>query len=47
MKKIKLFDPVTGKNEENVIKKILHNHNWASGAGNGSVYEFERKFSDF
>jgi len=47
MKKIKLFDPVTGKNEENAIKKILHNHNWASGAGGGSVYKFEKKFSDF
>jgi dTDP-4-amino-4,6-dideoxygalactose transaminase len=47
MKKIKLFDPVTGKNEENAIKKILHNHNWASGAGSGSVYQFEKKFSDF
>ena len=47
MKKIKLFDPVIGKNEENAIKKILHSHNWASGAGDGSVYEFERKFSDF
>ena len=47
MKKIKLFDPVIGKNEENVIKKILRSHNWASGAGGGSVYEFERKFSDF
>ena len=47
MKKIKLFDPVTGKNEENAIKNVLRNHNWASGAGNGSVYEFERKFSDF
>jgi len=47
MKKIKLFDPVIGKNEENAIKKILHSHNWASGAGGGSVYEFEKKFSDF
>jgi len=47
MKRIKLFDPVIGKNEENAIKKILHSHNWASGAGDGSVYEFERKFSDF
>ena len=47
MKKIKLFDPVIGKNEEKAIKKILHSHNWASGAGGGSVYEFEKKFSDF
>ena len=46
-KKIKLFDPIVDIKEENAIKKILHNHNWASGAGNGSVYEFERKFSDF
>jgi len=47
MKKIKLFDPIIGKNEENAIKKILHSHNWASGAGDGSVHKFERKFSDF
>jgi len=47
MKKIKLFDPVIGKNEENAIIKILHSHNWASGAGGGSVYQFEKKFSDF
>ena len=45
--KIKLFDPVIGKNEENAIIKILHSHNWASGAGGGSVYQFEKKFSDF
>ena len=47
MKKIKLFDPIVGKNEEKAVKKILHNHNWASGAGGGNVYEFEKKFSDF
>jgi len=47
MKKIKLFDPIVGKNEENAIKKILHNHNWASGAGIGNVDKFEKKFSKF
>lgn len=47
MKKIKLFDPIVGKNEENAIKNILYNRNWASGAGDKSVNKFERNFSKY
>ena len=47
MKKIKLFDPVIGMEEENYIKKILHSGFWASGSGIGYVEEFEKKFQDY
>jgi len=47
MKKIKLFDPVIDDNEENAIKKVLHSHFWASGAGIGKVLEFEDKFRKY
>ena len=47
MKKIKLFDPVIDGNEENAIKKVLHSHFWASGAGIGKVLEFEDKFRKY
>ena len=47
MNKIKLFDPIIGKNEENAIIKILHSNNWASGAGNGNVHEFEKKIKRY
>lgn len=43
MRRIKLFDPAVGKNEENAIKRILHNHNWASGIGGENVYKFGKK----
>jgi len=46
-KKIKLFDPVVGLKEENAIKKTLHSHFWASGAGTGKVLEFENKFKNY
>ncbi len=46
-KKIKLFDPVIGKQEEFTIRKVLHSHFWASGAGTGFVSEFERKFNKY
>ncbi|MDC0142417.1 DegT/DnrJ/EryC1/StrS aminotransferase family protein [Candidatus Nitrosopelagicus sp.] len=46
-KKIKLFDPVIGLDEEKEIIKILKSGNWASGAGNGKVFEFENKFCDY
>jgi len=47
MKKIKLFDPIVGKNEENAIKKILYKHNWASGMGGENVSKFEKNFSRY
>lgn len=47
MKKIKLFDPVSGIGEEKIIKKVLKSHFWASGAGTGFVSEFENKFKKY
>ena len=44
MKKIKLFDPAIGNEEEKSIVKTLRSHLWASGSGEGYVKEFENKF---
>ena len=41
MKKIKLFDPIVGKPEEDAIRKVLRSHYWSVGSGGGAVYEFE------
>ena len=46
-KKIKLFEPSTGKDEENAIKRVLKSKLWASGAGIGKVLEFEKKFRKY
>ena len=46
-KKIKLFDPVHGKEEELAIKKVLKSNFWASGAGIGKVLEFENRFNKY
>ena len=46
-KKIKLFDPYVDYNEENAIKKVLYNHYWASGAGEGNVSKFEDLFKKY
>ena len=45
--KIKLFDPVIGKEEKLIIKQVLESHFWASGAGTGKVGEFETKFNEY
>ncbi len=47
VKKIKIFDPVVTKKEEDAIKKVLKNHQWAIGSGAGLVSKFEEKFNDF
>ena len=47
MKKIKLFDPAIGNEEEKSIVKTLRSHLWASGSGEGYVKEFENKFARF
>ena len=47
MKKIKLFDPVSGISEKNAVIKVLNSHFWASGEGNGNVKKFEDKFSKY
>lgn len=44
---IKLFDPVSGKEEETIIKNVLKNHFWASGSGIGYVEKFEKEFSKY
>jgi len=46
-KKIKLFDPVVGNEEEISLKKVLHSGFWASGSGTGKVLEFEKKFTKY
>ena len=46
-KTIKLFDPIIDINEEKVIKKILHGHVWASGAGTNQVLKFEENFKKY
>ena len=46
-KRIKLFDPVVGKEEEIVVKKTLKSRFWAYGAGLGKVLEFEEKFNRY
>jgi len=47
VKKIKLFDPVIGVKEEKVIKRVLQNKFWASGAGVGEVKKFENEMRDY
>tara|TARA_Y100001949_G_C15986734_1_gene330985 strand:+ start:1728 stop:2819 length:1092 start_codon:yes stop_codon:yes gene_type:complete len=46
-KKIKLFDPSIGKQEENALMKVLKSHFWASGSGIGNVSKFEDRFKKF
>src|SRR3990170_4083999 len=47
MKKIKLFDPSIGKEEEKAITKTLRSKFWASGAGTGEVAIFEKMFNEY
>ena len=46
-RKIKLFEPSVGKDEEYAIKHVLKSGVWASGAGGGKVIEFEKKFKKY
>ena len=46
-KKIKLFDPTIGKEEETAVKKVLTSGFWASGAGTGSVQRFDKEFRNY
>lgn len=46
-KKIKLFDPVIGKEELLATKKVLLSSFWASGAGTGNVLKFEKVFNKY
>ena len=47
MKKIKLFDPISERNEEKELIKILQSGFWASGTGTGKVSEFEQEFKKY
>lgn len=47
MRKIKLFDTFTGKEEERIIVKVLNSGFWASGAGTGHVSQFENAFRKY
>lgn len=46
-KKIKLFDPYVGVEEETAVKRVLYSGFWASGAGTGDVAKFENSFNKF
>ena len=46
-KKIKLFNPLIGHQEELAIKKTLKSRFWASGAGTGNVLKFENEFNNY
>jgi dTDP-4-amino-4,6-dideoxygalactose transaminase len=46
-KKIKLFDPIVGKEEELAILKVLKSRFWASGSGIGNVSKFEQEFKKY
>ena len=44
---IKLFDPVIGVSEKNVLIRVLKSKFWASGSGVGAVSRFENEFKKF
>tara|TARA_B110000438_G_scaffold121155_1_gene118297 strand:+ start:12992 stop:14101 length:1110 start_codon:yes stop_codon:yes gene_type:complete len=46
-KKIKLFDPSVGIQEEKEIRSVLKSGFWASGSGSGRVLKFEKKFNQY
>lgn len=47
MKKIKLFDPIIGKEESRSIQNVLESGYWASGSGVGYVNTFEKRFKKY
>ena len=46
-KKIKLFDPVIGKDERQKILQVLESKFWASGSGTGNVLKVESEFKKY
>jgi len=46
-KKIKLFEPIVGKEESKKIVQVLKSGFWASGSGIGNVKKFEDKFQNY
>ena len=47
MEKIKLFEPIIGKEESKKIIQVLKSGFWASGSGIGNVKTFEDKFQNY
>jgi dTDP-4-amino-4,6-dideoxygalactose transaminase len=45
--RIKIFDPVIGKEEAHAVKRVLQSHQWAIGSGDGLVSKFESRFRDY
>ena len=45
--KIQLFKPFVTSDEENIIKKVIKSHFWASGSGIGYVKKFENNLNKF
>ena len=43
-KQIKLFDPIIGNNELNILNKTLKSKFWADGSGSNQVQKFEEEF---
>ena len=46
-KKIKLFDPSIGLEEQEKISVVLKSRFWASGSGTGNVLKFENEFKKY
>ena len=46
-KKIKLFDPSIGQEEQEKISAVLKSRFWASGSGTGNVLKFENEFKKY
>ena len=46
-KKIKLFDPSIGQEEQEKISQVLKSRFWASGSGTGNVLKFENQFKKY
>ena len=47
LKKIKLFDPSIGQEEQEKISLVLNSKFWASGSGTGNVLKFENEFKKY
>src|SRR3990167_8781083 len=47
MSGIRLFEPNSGKEEEDAVIETIRSGFWASGAGSGKVAEFERDLAEY
>ena len=46
-KKIKLFDPNIGQEEQEKISQVIKSKFFASGSGTGNVLKFENQFKKY